>query len=439
MGGEIRLCKVKKDDKWYSDVSIEDHYVLIAEPGDEYLTHVTVPSGKSSDIANSILAVINEHRLNDSICVIGCDSTNTNTGIKGGVIRHLELSLGRPLQWFICMLHTNELPLRHLFVHLDGVTSGANSFSGPIGKALGTCESKPIVSFIPIVSSKPMLILNDDILDDLSVDQKYLYNIMNAIRSGVVDDDLARRKPGPLNHSRWVTLANRVCRLYVSTSSPDDNLFTITHFIVTNYGPNWFAIKGSPRCTDGPKHVYTATQLLQELPDYVVAIVKPYVSRNAYFAHHENVLLCMLADDDKDKRTQAVHLILQCRAQKNKELTIRQFQVPKLRYEASDWSDMIDLSNISEPPITQKMTEEEIKSFEKSPLSLLYPNHTQSVERGVKIVTEASGVVYGFESRDGFIRARIASRCLMPKFDTKVQFSCNFPEQDVEVSKESCS
>ena len=56
--------------------------------------------------------------------------------LLGGVIRLLEVKIGRPLHYAICQLHGNELPLRHLFSKLDGSTSGPNSFSGPIGNAI---------------------------------------------------------------------------------------------------------------------------------------------------------------------------------------------------------------------------------------------------------------------------------------------------------------
>ena len=72
----------------------------------------------------------------DSLNVIGCDGTKTNTRAKGGVIAAIEKSLGKPLQWSVCLLHLNELPLRHLMQYLDGVTSGSQSFSGQIGKEL---------------------------------------------------------------------------------------------------------------------------------------------------------------------------------------------------------------------------------------------------------------------------------------------------------------
>ena len=47
---------------------------------------------------------------------------------------------------------------------------------------------------------------------------------------------------------------------------------------------------------------------------------------------------------------------------------------------------------------------------------------TPLVERHVKMVTEATAQVEGFERRDGLIRQKIKFRKLLKKFDTKVQF-----------------
>lgn len=52
-----------------------------------------------------------------------------------------------------------------------------------------------------------------------------------------------------------------------------------------------------------------------------------------------------------------------------------------------------------------------------------FPCHTQAVERYVKLVMEASAAVCGAESRDGFIQSRLASRKLMPSFNTKSQYN----------------
>ena len=101
----------------------EDHYVLISYPGDEYVDHVAPVSQKAIDICKAIMSVIINTDSSQSLRAVVCDSTNVNTGKVNGVIRRIELSLQRPLQWFICLLHTNELPLRKYFEVLDGETT----------------------------------------------------------------------------------------------------------------------------------------------------------------------------------------------------------------------------------------------------------------------------------------------------------------------------
>ena len=68
--------------------------------------------------------------------MVGSDSTASMTGCKNGAIRCIEEILGRPLQWAICLLHLNELPLRQVFVTLDGTIKSPDSSSGPIGSEL---------------------------------------------------------------------------------------------------------------------------------------------------------------------------------------------------------------------------------------------------------------------------------------------------------------
>lgn len=100
-----------------------------------------------------------------------------------GIIRHLELMLQTPVHWIICMLHMNELPLRKLFILLDGVQIGPDLYSGPIGELLLKCFELPVVKFKRIVSDD-FPVLSDEVLKDLSTDQKYLYEICHAVQSG---------------------------------------------------------------------------------------------------------------------------------------------------------------------------------------------------------------------------------------------------------------
>lgn len=94
----------------------EEHISLIKEPDSIYFGHLSLqPPVCAENIKNHMLQYLNNKGINlKDLVVIGCDGTNVNTGWKGGAIRLIEVSISKPLQWSICLLHTNELPLRHL-------------------------------------------------------------------------------------------------------------------------------------------------------------------------------------------------------------------------------------------------------------------------------------------------------------------------------------
>jgi hypothetical protein len=64
----------------------------------------------------------------------------------------------------------------------------------------------------------------------------------------------------------------------------------------------------------------------------------------------------------------------------------------------------LNATEIQEPPAICNFTDLQIENLRNQPLFLNHPCHNQSVERHVKLVTEASSQVVGFERRDGFIR-----------------------------------
>ncbi|GBN47676.1 hypothetical protein AVEN_249226-1 [Araneus ventricosus] len=66
----------------------------------------------------------------------------------------------------------------------------------------------------------------------LSNDQQYPYDICLVISRGECYSDLALRKPGPVVHSRWLTIAGRILRLYVVTEKLSDNLIILATYIM---------------------------------------------------------------------------------------------------------------------------------------------------------------------------------------------------------------
>ncbi|VEN46785.1 unnamed protein product [Callosobruchus maculatus] len=232
--------QTKKGNKYYSSIIKEEHIALIQEPNCIYLGHLTVSSGSAVVIKNEILSFFNIKGIpTDPLIAIGCDGTVINTGVKGGVISLIEAELNRPLHWFVCMLHLNELPLRHLLLQLDGVTQGPKAFSGNIGKLLPTCHTLPVAKFQNI-EANPFPDIDRNIL---STDQRYLFDMMKAVSLGQCHQDIAAIQPGPVVHSRWLTTANRILRLYVACEEPSRELIQLATYIMKVYGPIWFNIK----------------------------------------------------------------------------------------------------------------------------------------------------------------------------------------------------
>lgn len=67
-------------------------------------------------------------------------------------------------------------------------------------------------------------------------------------------------------HSRWVTTANRILRLYVSTKIPSEGLKLITNYVVKVYAPSWFNIKKNHQAIHGPRLIHDMIRMCSFLP-----------------------------------------------------------------------------------------------------------------------------------------------------------------------------
>ncbi|KAG7169392.1 hypothetical protein Hamer_G030716, partial [Homarus americanus] len=77
-------------------------------------------------------------------------------------------------------------------------------------------------------------------------------------------------------------------------------------------------------------------------------------------------------------------------------------KVPPINVNATKLSELVDLSlEVLEPPLTTSPTSQELRNLKETPMQVpKWPSHTQSVERCVKMVTEAAGHVYSHERRE---------------------------------------
>ena len=188
-----------------------------------------------------------------------------------------------------------------------------------------------------------------------------------------------------------------------------------------------------------------------------ISIVKEVVQRNAFFSHQDQLLLAMCTDTDTDKavRREAINKIRKLWDQyipntedeaipeveedderphivddfliptddeaegdteaieKTHDMSsknIRKVILPKLKFHATNYHHMIDWDTElkTESPFLTSLSDEEVLGILEKPLK--WPNHTQSVERGIRVMTEACTEVAGYKARDGYIRQRLSSR-----------------------------
>jgi len=398
-------------------IKSEEHITILEEPESKYVGHVTPESSTAKSIFEEMINYFNESGISlDGLSVLGCDGTAVNTGKHGGILQKFEAYLGRPLLRSICLLHINELPLRHLFVAVDGQTYGPRSFSGEIGKKIGKCNSLKIVVFERIECNLPEMDLTS-----LSKDQQYLYKAVHAINEGHFSDQLSVMEPGPLSHSRWLTLANRILRLYVSTQNCSEGLKVLVKYVMQVYAPTWFKVRKSPGLINGSKHFHSLVLASQQLDEKYRLIVQRCLSMNAYSAHSENILLAMIFDEREHVNENVLKLLK--KANNHNSSTIRKFSLPQLNFQAENYFDLIDFEEgLSMPPCLSNTDFSNASIHElRSTCSFLrhVPCHSQSVERIVKIVTSASASVCGQERRDGFIRCALKSHSEMSHFSSK--------------------
>ena len=207
----------------------------------------------------------------------------------------------------------------------------------------------------------------------------------------------------------------------------------MTESLIKVYVPGWLQIKFNSKITDGPKNYLDILILVMGFPNKILQDIAVVVlQRNAYFAHHENILLVMLTDNDHNVRFLAVNKILSIRVSKknldnvgrDQEVDLRKFIISKMNPDAKTYSlSSMSLKDIHEPPALKHLLKKEIKAFQQHNLNPEHPSHNQAVEMHIKLVSKASSAVAGFKNRIELIRQKIRSRKLMKTFNTKKQFN----------------
>ncbi|XP_036339782.1 uncharacterized protein LOC118749119 [Rhagoletis pomonella] len=201
--------------KYHQNMVKEPHLVVAREPNTVLIGYVELTKEDAESKQKQLFEFFNNKQISlEHLIGICSDGEPANTGTYNGVLRRFELHLKKPLHWFVCLLHFNELPFRHLYQTLDqAITFGPRSTTGKLDKQIQECETLQVATdFEHILLENMPPAMDEELQCELSTDVKYLYKMANAISNGVCPADLANMKPGPSSHSRWITRASRILR-----------------------------------------------------------------------------------------------------------------------------------------------------------------------------------------------------------------------------------
>lgn len=356
------------------------------------------------------------------------------------------LKLSQNLHSLLCF----QLHYRALFQALDGPSSSGGTYKGPAGKLIPKLKNKELefnVNFeaIPGTELGRLVELPNDVLCDLSRDQKLLYKLVKMVKTGVKVPNIEKFEIGGISQARWLTHSAAIILIYCSkhnlTEEAARNLKLIVTHITNCYAPMWFLFKKYPLLSDAPKHWFRLLLICVASDPEVRDIVLKNITRNSYYFHSESILFCYVCSQDRDERIWAVEKIKQIRSRSDDptigDISPRTRSNPKkLNLKARKLHEVIpDAQFKHEPYLTCKIPTNQLQNLVETPLvTKPYPSNTQSVERAIKEMTEAGQRVSTEERRDGVIVARQVANFVLPHNSSKKDMERLFSAKNTTYS-----
>lgn len=425
---------ITRNNKIVADKStLYDNIVIVQEPGSRYIGFTPTPTSDAETIFQKIIEFFNKNKISlNNLFAIGCDGAATNVGIENGIITKFEKALQRPIHHIVCLLHLLEIILKAIICFYYGENIVKYKIAGQINDKLNNCHNYAIQNFEKIKLNGILQIGKTFDSSQLNSDQKYLYDMGKAVDSGCIDERLAARRPGDIAAGpRWTTLAARFLRLYVSTERPSYKMICVIEFVQNVYIPMMFQIKHYSQWIYGATHIFNMLMFSQRLGKDTFGVVKSRIQFNGFFAHAENILLCMTCDKSKDVRRAAYNTIISIREQIDQQnpQKVRVFRKPQINIQYVNhtttsnannnykhYSNLIDWKqeDIFEPPFTKNLTNEQLKQciddedYIRNMPSI--PCHSQKTEFYVQIVKNIVSKYLGQESQDERVKGKIIAR-----------------------------
>ena len=198
------------------------------------------------------------------------------------------------------------------------------------------------------------------------------------------------------------------------------------------YAYFWFRIREVDNFTRAPQILHEMINKLEDFPERVKDIVYPVIKRNSFCLYADNFLASLLYSGDRKHRQKAVEVILGFRGPTMVEdekrhhtkfvKNIRVQTLPKINFDAQNWSELISLNDIDlfEPPCAKRLSITELLEMVENPrIPPNYPIHSQSVERAVALTTKVVKSAASLEKRNKLAQSIVQIRQKRSSFFNK--------------------
>ena len=187
----------------------------------------------------------------------------------------------------------------------------------------------------------------------------------------------------------------------------------------------------NPSCKDGAKHLWHSIQRSRYLSAELKRVVDPVIQCNVYFAHPENILLCMITDNSETIRKLGMRHILRARL---KKYGIRKFVILLLNFSATSYTNFIDWQNVNltEPPLLTYISVNDLEMLVASgDIPVIdfprYLCHTQAVERCIKLVLHQANIEVNEERSKAAAATAMVISTRNQRFKPTFEFKADHP------------
>ena len=319
------------------EIMKEEHCAVIVYPGDQFAGHLTPKDGTGAGLAKDLEVFLKNRNIDmKQVKHLVSDGCEKMVGWKSGVHAIMEQIYQRPFGRIICVFHHLEKSFGVVLILYSGHTTSPGTYSGGVGKEVKEDVHKLPVKNFKTLPNPSLLLLIEGISDktfrNLSNDHKIFIGLVKIVITGVVDERWVNMKIGPVVTSRFTTTQARCIKKYISEETPSFELRRVVNYLIYVWAEVFLMAKHRNLFVEAPRVLLLEVMLTKQrcsAPERM--LLEKSMSFNGQMAHHESILLAMLASPHTEERKLAVEVIFRIREEGPKEWSsssgIRPFKV----------------------------------------------------------------------------------------------------------------